>query len=448
MTVTTLPQPSNELLDDNPWREGRVGVVTVTLFFGVFGLWAAFAPLDAGVVAAGEVKVSGNRQVVQHRDGGVISMLAVREGDQVEANQILMELSAVELVAQERALAGQLIELEASRARLHAEAERRNTVTRPASWATLPEEYVGLADAVLARQQEELRARRSAVSALTGVQGQRQSQLAARITGYREQIAAVDQQLALVNEELRGLRSLAEEGFAAETRVRATERLAAELTGRRAELLGLIEQANEGIGEAQMQSLSIREDRSQTIAEELRIAETQILEVQPRLQAVRAQLERARVRAPTAGAVVGLAFFNEGAVIGPGERILEIVPDEQDLIMSVNIRPLDADNLHVGQIANVRLAAFEGRQMPYARGEIIRVSADSFEEPRSGARYFVAEVKVSREELDRLAQASGGELNLSPGLPVEVVVPLRRRTALQYLLEPLGQSVWRSFREN
>lgn len=448
MTAAPTQSAVDVLLDDNPWREGRWGTITIILFFGVFGLWAALAPLDAGVVAAGEVKVSGNRQVLQHRDGGVISMLAVREGDHVEANQILVELSAIELVAQERALAGQLIELEASRERLLAEAQRRNTLVRPATWAGLAPEYAALADAVLARQQEELRARRSAVSALTGVQGQRQSQLAARIAGYREQIAAVDQQLTLVNEELRGLRALAEEGFAAETRVRAVERLAAELTGRRAELLGLIEQANEGIGEAQMQSLSIREDRSQTIAEELRITETQVLEVQPRLQAVRAQLERARVRAPTSGTVVGLAFFNEGAVIGPGERILEIVPDEQDLIMSVNIRPMDADNLAVGQTANVRLAAFEGRQMPYARGEILRVSADSFEEPRSGTRYFVAEVRVPREELDRLAQASGAALNLSPGLPVEVVVPLRRRTALQYLLEPLGQSVWRSFREN
>lgn len=443
------PSGSNQANEDGPWVEGRVGLAAIIVFFGVFGLWAALAPLDAGVVAAGEVKVAGNRQVVQHRDGGVISRLAVREGDHVAANQILIELSAVELAAQERGLAAQAIELEASRERLIAESARRTEITRPASWDAMPPEYVELADAVLARQQDELRARRSAISAQTGVVGQRQSQMGARIAGYRDQIDSVDQQSALVNDELSGLRALQAEGFAAETRVRAAERTAAELTGRRAELRALIEQTHEGIGEARMQSLSIREDRAQLIAQELRVVETQLSEVQPRLQAVRVQLEGSRVRAPAAGVVVGLTVFNEGAVLAPGEHILEIVPDEQDMIMQVNVRPLDADNVHVGQVTNVRLAAFEGRQMPYAEGVVHRISADRFEDPRSGLHYFTAEIRVTHAEIERLARVSGrGQIALVPGLPVEVVIPQRKRTALQYLLEPLSQTVWRSFREN
>jgi HlyD family secretion protein len=213
-------------------------------------------------------------------------------------------------------------------------------------------------------------------------------------------------------------------------------------------LLGLIQQTREGIGEARMQSLAIREDRAQIIAQELRVVETQLAEVQPRLQAVRVQLERSRVRAPTAGVVVGLAVFNEGAVIGAGERILEIVPDEQDMIMQVNVRPIDADNINVGQETQVRLAAFEGRQIPYARGVMHRLSADRFEDPRTGMHYFTAEIRVPHAEIQRVAQGAGRELALLPGLPVEVAIPQRRRTALQYLLEPLGQTVWRSFREN
>lgn len=449
MKMEPPPTDYERLMNDNPWREGRIGMVILAIFFGVFGVWAAFAPLDAGVVAVGEVIVSGNRQVVQHREGGVISRVAVREGDHVQQGQILIELSAVELAAQERALAGQSIELEASRERLLAEASRRDELQRPASWDSLPPEYVELADGVLARQQDELRARRSAVWAQTGVQGQRQSQLSARIAGYEEQIVAIDQQNALITEELRGLRTLADEGFAAETRVRAVERTQAELTGRRAELAGLIAQSREGIGEAQMQAVSIRGDRAQLIAQELRVTETQLAELLPQLHAVRTQLEASRVRAPAAGVVVGLSFFNQGAVVGPGERILEIVPDEQDMIMRVRIRPLDADNVRVGQPVNVRLAAFEGRQMPYVRGEVSRVSADRFEDERSGAPYFVTEVRVPSAELQQLREAMGGQdLRLSPGLPVEVVIPLRKRTALQYLLEPLSQSVWRSFREN
>jgi HlyD family secretion protein len=447
--MNTQATESDAFRDDGAWAEGKLGLFVIFLFFGVFGLWAAFAPLASGVVATGEVKVAGNRQVVQHRDGGVISRLAVREGDHVAANQILIELSAVELAAQERGLAVQAIDLEASRERLIAEIAGRREMTRPASWENLPPEYVELAAAVLIRQQSELGARRSALSAQTGVQGQRQSQISARIAGYREQIAAIEQQSVLVNQELAGLQALQAEGFAAETRVRAAERAAAELTGRRAELLGLIEQSREGIGEASMQSLAIREDRAQSTAQELRIVETQLADIQPRLQAVRIQLERSRVRAPTAGMVVGLSVFNEGAVLAPGERILEIVPDEQDMIMQVNVRPMDADNVHIGQETNVRLAAFEGRQMPYAKGIVERISADRFENQRSGEHYFVAQVRVPHAEIVRLAQASdSGQLTLVPGLPVEVVIPLRQRTALQYLLEPLGQTVWRSFREN
>lgn len=449
MKMEPPPTDYEALMNDNPWREGRIGVVVLALFFGVFGLWAAFAPLDAGVVAVGEVIVSGNRQVMQHREGGVISRVAVREGDHVQEGQILIELSAVELTAQERALAGQAIELEASRERLLAEAARSDEVQRPASWDSLPPEYVTLADGVLARHQDELRARRSAVWAQTGVQGQRQSQLSARIAGYEEQVIAIDRQNALITEELRGLRTLADEGFAAETRVRSVERTQSELVGRRAELQGLIAQSREGIGEAQMQAVSIRGDRAQLIAQELRVAETQLAELHPRLHAVRTQLEASRVRAPSAGVVVGLSFFNEGAVIGPGERILEIVPDEQDMIMRVRIRPMDADNVVVGQPVNVRLAAFEGRQMPYVRAEVSRVSADRFEDERSGAHYFEAEIRAPSAELQRLTEAMGGQdLRLSPGLPVEAVIPLRKRTALQYLLEPLSQVVWRSFREN
>ncbi|MBK8544764.1 MAG: HlyD family type I secretion periplasmic adaptor subunit [Caulobacteraceae bacterium] len=449
MKMEPPPTEYEALLNDNPWREGRIGVVVMALFFGVFGLWAALAPLDAGVVALGEVIVSGNRQVVQHREGGVISRVAVAEGDHVTEGQILLELSAVELAAQERALAGQSIELEASRERLLAEAGRSTQVQRPASWDSLPPEYVTLADAVLARQQDELEARRTAVWAQTGVQGQRQSQMSARIAGYQEQIVAIDRQNALIGEELDGLRTLAQEGFAAETRVRSVERAQSELQGRRAELQGLIEQSREGIGEARMQSVSIRGDRAQLIAQELRVTETQLSDVMPRLQAVRTQLEASRVRAPAAGVVVGLSFFNQGAVIGPGEHILEIVPDEQDMIMRVRIRPIDADNVAVGQPVNVRLSAFEGRQVPYMRAVVDRVSADRFEDERSGAPYFVAEIRAPSSELRRMSEAMDGrDLRLSPGLPVEVVIPLRKRTALQYLLEPLSQAVWRSFREN
>lgn len=441
--------PGPEPCDDGPWREGRIGMMLIGAFFGVFGLWAAFAPLDSGVVANGEVKVAGNRQVVQHRDGGVISNIAVHEGDRVREGQILIELSAVELSAQEHALAGQAIELEASRQRLLAEMGGKRTVERPQSWATLPDEYKEFADSVMARQQQELTQSTEALAAQSSVLVQRQRQHAARITGIEQQITSLDTQNTLIGDELEGLRSLESEGFAAPTRVRAVERAQAEITGRRAEMASAIEQSREAMGEARLQALSLREERAERVAEELRLTDTRLAEVLPQLQAVRVQLERTRVRAPVAGTVVGLSYFNVGAVVAPGSRILELVPDEQDMIMEVRVRPIDADNVAPGQITNVRLSAFEGRQIPHANGRVERISADRFQDERTGQAYFTAEIKVEQEELSRIAHAAGREtLPLSPGLPVEVVIPLRKRTALQYLLEPLSQTVWRSFREH
>ena len=435
--------------DDGPWREGRAGLLLMGAFFGVFGLWAGCAPLDAAAVAAGEVKVAGSRQVVQHEAGGVISRIAVREGARVQCGQILIELSAVELLAQERALAGQAIELEASRERLLAEAAGAATVKRPASWAALPPEHVELAEAVLARQQSELRARSEAMAAQQSVLTQRQRQSEARIEGHRAQIASIDLQSELIADELDGLRSLSKAGYAAPMRVRAVERTQAELVGRRAELGGMIEQSRESIGEARMQAVSVREERAKQVAEELRQTETQLANVLPQLEAARVRLERTRVRATADGVVVGLAFFNAGAVVGAGEKILELVPDDQDMILEVRVSPVDADNLRPGQVAQVRIVAFEGRHLPTINGAVERLSADRFEDPRTGQSYFKADVRVPEREIERLAAASGRHgLALVPGLPVEVVVPLRARTALQYLVEPLGQSLWRSFREN
>lgn len=435
--------------DDGSGREGRAGLLLMAAFFGVFGLWAGCAPLDAAAVAAGEVKVAGSRQVVQHEAGGVISRIAVREGARVQRGQILIELSAVELQAQERALAGQAIELEASRERLLAEGAGATTVKRPAGWSALPPEHAALAAAVLARQQAELRARSEAMSAQQSVLTQRQRQSEARIEGHRAQIASIDLQSELIADELAGLRSLSKAGYAAPVRVRAVERAQAELVGRRAELGGMIEQSRESIGEARMQSVSVREERSKQVAEELRQTETQLANVLPQLEAARVRLERTRVRATANGVVVGLAFFNAGAVVGAGEKILELVPDDQDMILEVRVSPVDADNLRPGQVSQVRIVAFEGRQLPTISGAVERLSADRFEDPRTGQSYFKAEVRVPEREIERLAAASGRRgLALVPGLPVEVVVPLRSRTALQYLIEPLGQSLWRSFREN
>lgn len=400
--------------DDSGGGEIRAGLLAILVFFVGFGGWAALAPLDAAVVAPGVIVVSGNRQTVQHRDGGIVSALNVREGDEVTQNQILIELGAPEIAAQERAILSQVVDLQMQRARLTAEQSGSRTLTPPADWANFTPEDRAVADDAFARHQRE---------AGRGVW----SPFDARILGYRGEITSITQQEALLEEELRGMRALAEEELAPMTRVRALERSLAEMQGRRAELTALI--------------ATTQQERY----EELRGVDARLAELAPQLAAARERLELTRIRAPADGTVVGLAIHTVGGVVGPGQKLMDIVPEHQDLIVEAQVRPEDADNLETGQRTEVRVTAFGGRNMPIVYGELRQVSADRFVDERTGRAYFSAQVAVAPNELARLTDATGRDLRA--GLSAQIVVPTRKRTALQYLLEPLNQTLWRSLRE-
>ena len=447
-SIQTNPASTAARADD-PGREGRVGLMLIGGFFGLFLGWAALAPLDAAVVGQGSIMIDGNRQTVQHRDGGSIAAISVKEGQRVKAGDMLIDFSAHELIAEERSMAGLVIELEASRERLTAELDGRSTLREPASWASMSAEDRAAAQVVLKRQTAELAAARAAYSGQVQVIGSRGAQLSVRSQGYQEELATIDRRTALLEEELQAMRALAAEGFAPTARVRSLERAKAELDAQRIEITSQMNQAIEGKAESGAQALSLRQERREAAAAELRAVSERLIDATPKLAALRGRLERAKVRAPTDGVVVGLAFHNKGAVVGPGERILEIVPDRADLVVEARIAPRDGDDLVAGAKAQVHFVALDGRNLSRADGTVRRVSADSFRDERTGQPFFLADIVVPQQELDRLAKARGQDsLPLRPGLPAEVVVPMRKRTALQYLLEPLDQSIWRSFREH
>lgn len=432
---------------DAPRREILVGGVVAVLFFVLFLGWAALAPLDAGAYAPGKVVVADSRQAVQHRDGGVVSALLVREGATVERGQVLVEISAGELRATERGLTGQVLALLAQRSRLIAERDGLGEVPTPPEFAALTEADAALAGEALRLQRQQFSARGGSRSTQLGVLNQRVSQLNEQINGLNRQIAANESQRALIEDELVGMRSLAERGFAPLTRVRALEREAARLDGEAGALRAQVARANEGIGETRMQMLSVGAETVEEVADQLRQVEVQLNELQPRLQAARDQLARAFVRAPASGQVVGLSIFTVGGVVAPGQTLMEIVPEEAALVVEAEVSPNDADDLRVGQETEVRFTAFRERDLPILHGRLTRISADSFTEEQTGRSYFKIIVRVPPEEMAKIEAVRGVDTGMRPGLPVEVVIPLRKRTALQYFLEPLTQSLWRSFRE-
>jgi HlyD family secretion protein len=415
-------------------------------FFVVFLGWAALVPLDAGVNAAGQVAVLGNRQTVQHKDGGIVTAIHVREGQHVKAGDVLIELSAPELKASERALTSDYLTLLAQRARLLAERSGQHDFAPPAEFATLSPDDRIIADQVMQLQRSEMHARSGAVSAQQSVLGQRASQLVEQQSGYTQQRASLIEQQRLIGEELDGLKKIAEKGFASMNRVRELERQEAELKGQQASMEAEYARAGEGIGETKMQSLSVSRDRLEQVESDLKDTQSKLSETLPKLVATREQLEHSLVRAPVTGQVVGLDVFTIGGVVAPGQKLMDIVPDGRELVIQAQLKPTDADDAYPGQKAQVRFLSIHNRWLPLLTGTVRTVSADSFTDEKTGRSYFKTEIVVPEPELNRVRSVLGnGELR--PGLPVDAVLKVRKRTALEYLLEPLTGALWRSGHE-
>lgn len=426
---------------DNPRRELMIGGGIIVVFFVIFLGWAALAPLDAGAYAQGQIAVSGNRQAVQHREGGVVSALLVAEGDTVQRGQVLLQLSSGELKATERGVSSQVYALIAQRARLIAERDRLRTIPTPPEFAELTPENLALARESLRIQQLQFNARRTGRSTETGVLGQRVAQLNEQIAGYQGQIAANIEQQRLIQDELAGMRSLAEQGYAPLTRVRALERTAAQLDGELGSLRAQIARSREAVGETRLQVSGVSTKMNEDVADQLRLIDVQLNELRPRMVELRAQIARNEVRAPASGEVVGLTIFTQGGVISPGQTLMEIVPRDASQVIIAQINPTDVDNLRVGLDTEVKFPGLRERNPPVIHGRVTRISADSFTIEESGASYFRAEIVVPASELAKMGR---GAETLRPGAPVEVVVLLRKRTALAYLIEPLTNNLWRS----
>ncbi|MDQ0252334.1 HlyD family secretion protein [Sphingomonas kyeonggiensis] len=432
----------------DPRGDIRMGVVIAALFFVLFLGAAAFVRLDAAAYAPGALVVSGQRQSVQHRDGGVVGKIHVREGQRVERGQLLVELAAAEVRAQERALASQAIRLLAQRARLEAEQLGRATITAPAQFASLSPEDRDEAALALKLQQTELSARTSVLAAQRGALDQRVVQSSQQGKGYGEQAVAAREQLRIIDDQIAALKPLADKGFVSQTRMRDLERARAELRGQGGQYSASAAQTRGAARESELQALEAERAFRERTASDLREVETSLGEVLPKWTAARDQLERTAIRAPTTGAVVGLSVFTPGGVIAPGQKLMEIVPERASLVIQARIAPDDADDLHVGQRALVKFSGLHERTLPNLEGQLTRLSADSFTDEKSGQSYFTGEVIVPHDQLKLIQQVRGKDFALRPGMPVQILIPLRKRTALDYAFEPLLGSFWASFREH
>jgi len=438
------PFPPNVVLDAPAPRTRAplvLGLGVFLAFAGGFGAWSALAPLAEAAIAPGVVKVEGNRRTVQHLEGGIVRGILVRDGDRVEAGQPLMRLDDAQSDATLETQRAARWALLAQDARLAAEAARAPEVAFPAELLAAAAAQPRAADAALG-QRALFEARAAGLESQLHVLRARIDQQNAAIAGSRGQLAAARRQLELIRQEERMRSGLVGQGLARLPDLLAVRRTLAGLEGGIEQHSGEIERAQAAIAEAERQIRQAVDQRLQEVAAELREVRGRLAETEERLRAAADVQTRRDILAPESGTVVNLRVFTLGAVVRPGDPIMDLVPDRDRLVAEVNVQPGDIDVVHPGLRAEVRLPAFKQRLVPYLHGEVTWVAADVTVNERTGQQHYPARILIDREQLARLPNVF-----LAPGMPVEAHVQVGQRSFFRYLTQPIRDSFSRAFKE-
>jgi len=417
----------------------KAGMTIFIVIFGFCGSWAAFAPIDGAAVATGFVNVRSYSKVVQHLEGGIISDIFVENGARVQGGQPILELNNTQPLAQLEIGNSQFIALTALEARLMAERDGLDDVNYPGSLSSADTRV----REETAAQTEIFRARKAALGGSIEVLRQRIGQLESLMVGLAALKVSKEQLAASYTEELEDVQVLLSQGFSEKTRLRELERNVASFNGEAADLTANIASAEIQIGETQLQILQQDREFQNQVVTELGEVKTNLQDVSERITALEDVVARTTVRAPEAGIVNGLQVHTIGGVISSGMKIVDIVPDGDDLIIEAKVSPMDIDRVAVNQNATIRFSSFGLASVPTIYGQVINLSADRLFDQVSGLPYYQARVEVTPEGMEDL-----GDLVLMPGMPADIFIATGSRTFLQYLFKPFSNAIARSLRED
>lgn len=422
-------------------RNARVGNALVLILVCGCGGWAATTSIAGAVIAAGALVVESNVKKVQHPAGGVVGEILVRNGDRVKVGDVLIRLNRTLANANLEIVTKGLNELLARKARLDAERDGAEDIRFP------PELTEGQATdserAATAGERKLFEIRRQArlgqKAQLTG----RIQQMMQEINGHQAHEKAKSQEIALIQKELKGARSLWEQKLMPITKLTTLEREGARLAGERGQIISAMAQVRGKIAETELAIVQIERDLGSEVGKDLRETDAKIGELVERKIAAEDQLQRIDLTAPQDGTVHESTAHTVGGVVAAGEAIMLIVPDAEALLVEARVAPQDIDQLRASQDAVVRFSAFSQRTTPEINGAVTRVSADAVVDPRSFESYYTVRVEFAPEEIARL-----GDVKLVPGMPVEVFIKTEDRTVLTYLVKPLRDQLARAFRED
>ncbi|MDQ7727604.1 HlyD family type I secretion periplasmic adaptor subunit [Halomonas sp. SpR8] len=432
-SVKPLPNP------ENAFRLGPrifVGTALALLLLLGAGGWAASAQLSGAVIAQGSVTVDQNLKSIQHSDGGIISEINIREGDFVRAGDVLMKLQDTQTKAELSIVRSKLVELAIRRARLLAERDGLAAIEFPADLdaGASPDVFLG-----------ETRLFEGNRTSLQSKQQQLElsvEQIEEEIKGLEAQQQSKHEEFQLVETEYEANRGLVGRGVIARTHLVPIARDRARLLGERSEIHASIARARARMSEIRLQIIAIDENARTEAQRELSVVEAEFSELRDRRIAIEDRLARTDIRAPISGTVNELNIHTIGGVITPAEELVTIVPEDAKLKIEVKLAPVTIDQLWVGQSARLRFTAFNQRTTPELKGEVVYVSAATTRDDTTGEIYYLGDVDVSAEELEKL-----GDTTLMPGMPVEVFITTEERTALTYFVKPITDQFSRAFRE-
>jgi HlyD family secretion protein len=412
--------------------------VVVLLALGLGG-WASTAEISGALIAPGQIVVESSVKKVQHPTGGVVGEVLAHDGDMVKAGQVLVRLDDTVTKANLAIVTKTLDALQARAARLQAEQQGAEKITFPASLldrASDPD----VRD-IMASETKLFEVRTNGRAGQKAQLRERIRQLNEEIGGLDAQENAKQQEIALVNQELTGVRALYEQHLVQLARLTTLERDGARLEGERAQYVASRAQTKGKITETELQIIQIDKDMVSDVSKDLRETNDKIGELVERKVTAQDQLRRVDIRAPQDGMVEQSTVHTVGGVISAGDAIMMIVPQTDDLQVEAKVNPQDIDKLQIGQKTMLRLSAFNQRTTPELNGVVTRVSPDVATDQRTGQTYYTIRVSMSPQEVARL-----GEVKLIPGMPVEAFVQTGARTLLSYLIKPLHDQLMRAFR--
>ncbi len=417
------------------------GFVALLLLVGGIGGWVFTTSISGAVVVQARVVVESNAKEVQHLEGGIVAVLNVRNGDSVEAGEVLIRLDDTDTKSSLEIINTQLYELLALKARLEAERDGLESIV-------FPEELTRVSDTewvarTISGQQKLFSSRRD-------FQARRVEQLSNRIEQSRQELVGLDmqlasqkKQLALLHEELSGVMELSESGLTTVSRSMGLERQIASLEGELGQMVASVARVESQITESELEIIQIGQDAQTTILEELRDIQPRISELYERRITARAELRRIDIVSPQAGFVHELQVNGPGSVIASGQVIMRIVPGEDTLVLDAQVNPQDIDQISLGQDVIINFPAFAGGVTPSIEGSVYRIAADLTEESNGTPPYYAVRIELRPGEIDKLQG-----LELKPGMPAEVYIKTGDRSVLSYLLKPFTDQIRRAFRES